>query len=537
MAARIVNLLLFPFRFFFAFLGFLLTSWSASRPVPAFIKGLFAVAIAGGFLAAIIGGQFLQNTKIVNQYQNRFAYELTTNDDPKMASNFAHKLMDLYPDDFQHHYRLGTALYEDGDKRGAFDVMKFVANSEQTEANAPARVWIARTLENERELDFISAEDRIQNIEKNYRAALENISKNEDIGSYLEAKIGLAKIHREEGLAAEDPAVRDEKLKLAISEFKEAIAETDITADIQLQYLPMYVDLYRETEQVAVARGLLKQVFRNIMPYARRFPDSPQLWRILIESAARVNDFDEAEDIVTQAMQLATQQTTRMSIMRMRGQVLLAKAEYFKNPRTFKDFKLRLEAVGLATIANIMAEPAYIELLNYVVPEEEDPNLEKWLHRSIVGSQTASITHIILGLREMNEGNIAEGQKHWKVADRQVANAQLIINNLIETAYRRAPDRIESVEDIISVAIENFPEQYYLYVTQGKIYLDQGEYERAIKELEYARKQLPKVLRLHEALVEAYTKNGEPEKAEASQEEVEQIRRELKKFRERGLTQ
>lgn len=515
--ARLMTLLSFPFRFLFSFIGFLLTSWASSRPGYAFVRGLPALLAAAGFISALVLAYFLLETRLQGQYESRYVLELTENNDADMAANFAEKLIGFRPDNYEYHYRLGVALYEGGDADGAFDVMRYIAEDPDT-PSAPAQVWLARTTIDDVTLDM-SDEERDEFAKRYFESAVKNLSPENQLLPYVEAHLGLAQVYQKNG-----------EVDKAIASLR-AVLDKEIVIGGQLAAIPMIIKLYQDKGEIGKARAYLRFALDKVGPLSRRMPDNIGIWSVLVSSCVMLNDFESAESVIEEGFQLASNPETRNNIIRLRSEVLIKKADFITDISRFDPFKMRLEAISLAIVANPRSRTAYQRLLDYVVPEENDQEHDQWLRRSIIGSKTPGVMHVILGLRELSSGYIAEGQKHWVIADKQLPQAQLIINNLIEVAFTDAPEKVPNLQDIISVAIENFPDQPAFYATRGQMYMKDKKYNRAIADFEVAVKQLPNTLMLREQMYEAYTQVGNTEKADDNLVEVRRLKAILDELR------
>ena len=90
---------------------------------------------------------------------------------------------------------------------------------------------------------------------------------------------------------------------------------------------------------------------------------------------------------------------------------------------------------------------------------------------------------MLLGMREISKGNISEGEKHWRIAERQFEGTQIIINNLIDVAVNERPKEFNHLLDMITLGIELFPNQPNFYQTRGVYLMKQGAFENAIDDL------------------------------------------------------
>lgn len=525
-ATRAIGLLTLPFRFLFQFIAFMLTYWASSRSFPAFLKAAPAMGVGGVFLFSLILANLLLESSRVAQYEVRYAYELNKAENPEMAANYAEKLMMLMPEVDRYRYQLGLAKYQSGDVLGALDVMNYIA--EQRE-DPKALIWLANTITSDRSLDIPDEERSVRSIAY-FESAIANLDPEVDMKVITEAHLGMATVCQRQSIAAESDEDRELWQNRAIQSLREVV-QYDIVYPGQVEAFPRIIDFHQRNGDSSKAKSVLMEAIGKIEPIARRLPDNIQIRAILVSSCLMVDDFDYAEEVIKEGLQLATTPESRRNIRSLHSEVLIKKADYVKDLSVKENFLLRLAAISEAVIVNPRCYPAYSRLIDYAEPEDPVENHEKWLRRSVIGSRTPAITNIILGLRSMNRGEFAEGQRHWRIAANQTSYTPLIVNSMIQYAAAKTPDRFDNLLDIASVGIETFPSQPVFYVTRGQMYLKRQRYEYAAKDLESAVKAIPDLLELRESLVEAYQGMGNQEKANLHLAEVDRLKAEAEAAR------
>lgn len=550
--AVIISVVTFPFRFIFKFIAFLLTSWASSRSGFAFVRGLPALCTAGVFIASLVVANFLLETRNVKRYEGFYAYELNKTEDANMASIYAEKLLGFYPDNPQYHYLLGTARYQAGDIEGAFDVMKYVGEKGLPVKNSdgdtvmtpfpPAVVWLAKTTASNIEREP-NQEIRFQEAEEHYQRAIAILDTNDDEGlndedviPYIETNIGLANIRSANG-----------DIPGAIECLKNAVERPFATGQ-QIAAIPALLRLYRDNGQDEIAEILMKKNLKKLSDLARIQPDSTFIWAVVVQMCEVVEDYETAEATIAEAQQLASDDTVRKNIRSFMARIHLAKAEKIEEVSQFDPFNQRLVSASEAAMVNPRLPRPY-EILNDLVWEQDREIYDQWLMKSLMvgGEKTGlnpAMTHLILGLRNLNSGRVSGCTTHWMIANQQHRLGQDLLNNLFEIEYREtigelgvpetetpkprhnAANRdahIETLFDAISVAIETFPSQPSFYITRGKILMNRNKDQAAIEDFEIALKTRPNNLVLRELLAEAYTKIGDTERAELHQNEIERI--------------
>ena len=234
----IIGLLTFPFRFLFQFIVFLLTSWASSRSGFAFVRGLPAVFAGGCLIAALVIAGWYLETRNVNRYENLFANEMFLADESERAayaarlisdeeaakehdsnklrhaetaSHFAEKLLGFYPDNPKYYHNLGLARFKNGDKNGAFEIMRHIGEKgllvENAEGNSesiphpPAAVWLAQTTFSDSDREP-NQEKRIAEAEKYFLRAIDLLdveNDDEHLEPYIKSNLGLAQIYSQTG--------------------------------------------------------------------------------------------------------------------------------------------------------------------------------------------------------------------------------------------------------------------------------------------------------------------------------------------------
>ena len=199
--------------------------------------------------------------------------------------------------------------------------------------------------------------------------------------------------------------------------------------------------------------------------------------------------------------------------------------------------KERLNALCEAIKTNPRSRDAYSRLIDYAAPETLQDEKAIWLRDAILGSPNPAVIHVILGMQEIKGGDFVQGQKHWRIADQQFDLAQFIVNNMIELALAEKPEAFGNLLDMITVAMELFPDQAALFQTRGMYYLDNQQYDKAIEDLEYAVEKMPRLISARTHLKEAYEGNNDQENADRVQNEIDMLVAELDDAQKRIIEQ
>ncbi len=521
--ALILSILSLPFRLFYHFAVFMVTYWASSRSMRAFVRGVPAMAAVAMFLMALIVASFLLERTLVSTYEGHFAYQMNNND-PEIAAEYADKLMGLMPEEPRYAYQLGLARSQSNEAVSALNVMKYLADV----AYYPqAQIWLAETLISDDAMEMPMDARTNQAIEY-YSDAITNLDNKKEVFASTQAHLGLAEAYRSQSSIAKTEVARDLSLRKAIESLVK-VTKGDIIYAGQLEAIPRLIKFYQETGQITAARNQLRNTMKSVGPIARRFPDNLKIWSILVTSCVLVDDFDYAEEIIEEGFQLASSPETKNNISRLHSQVLIKKADNIKDISNENNYRVKLAVVAAAITADPMSISGYERLIEFAAPEEESPEQGLWLRRSLIGSNSPGIIHIVLGLRAFNRGEILEGERHWLVATQQTLQAQRIINFLIDYAHTKTPERIDNLKDIISVAIDRFPNQFIFYITRGKIHLSEQDYQKAVNDFEIAARKYPNSIVIRDSLAKAYGKLGMTEKANENRELANEWKLEMEK--------
>ena len=578
----IIGLVTFPFRFFFQFIVFLLTSWASSRSGFAFVRGLPAVFAGGCLIAALVIAGWYLETRNVNRYEAFFASKMILADESERAAyaarlisdeeaakkhdsdklrnaeaagHYAEKLLGFYPDNPNYYHNLGLARFKSGDKNGAFEIMRYIGEKGLLVENAegvseailhpPAAVWLAQTTLSDSDREP-NQEKRIAEAENYFLRAIDLLdveNDDEHLVPYIKSNLGLATIY-----------IHTEQETSAITRLRNAV-DQQLKIREQVSVIPSLLRLMRKNGKEADAQAFLNSNLNNIMDLARRQPDQSWIWNVVVQSCEAVGDFDSANSTIKEAQQLATDANTRRNIAQLRANIHFAQAKAIEDISQFEPFVKRLNSAAASVQLNPRDGRAYLLLADLVWGEEQNENYDQWLMRSLVSggkyfdeAPNPAIPHLIIGLRYLNSGRISEGTTHWLIANEQLkSGSQILLNNLLEIELKKLElqpkdseseignrdERIDNLLNSVSVASETFPNQPAFSITLGKIRLFKEQYQLAIADFQQALKKNPNLLVVHKSLVIAYTKIGDTEKAKFHEEESERI---TKKFAEARAT-
>ena len=181
-----------------------------------------------------------------------------------------------------------------------------------------------------------------------------------------------------------------------------------------------------------------------------------------------------------------------------------------------EEFRGKLFALCEAIISEFRIDDPYKKLIPLFAKESVSSDQEIWIRDAISGNKdvrVAGIIHILLGIREIDDENYSEGEKHWEIANQQFQFSQYAINNMIRNYASEKELAYEKKLEFLTVALELFPQQTAFFYTRGNYHKEAKNYELAIEDLEFAAKRFTKVLDLFHSLAECYEELGNTSKA------------------------
>ncbi len=510
LVSRLISVLNYPLRLLFAFFSFMIQQWALNRSLSAFLYAAPVMGIVVVFGIAVWTTNFLKETRSVGTSQGYFkAMQELHPDNPENANMFAVKLVELKPENDSFKYQLGLSREHCDDMRGALDIMQHIAPDDEA-GYAAAHVWLSQYYLRSQFLGLSEAE-RNSKAATHFDHALSLLPN--DSASWHAWRTALlsraAYYELQAKKTPKDSPERVKNLKLAISDLK-TLVEGELSAE-QIQAVPILSRLYKEIGDEKSASSVLNRVF-DIIPIARDNPEKYWIWLTLVRCAVQMQDYDLALKIIREGSQLAKSPEVRKSIVSLASEVVLDDANRYSDLTDRFQYKMRLNRLCDAIRYHPRNRAIYLELCKFIASQSNPDFNEKWLNDSVVEASNpsgAGIVHVLVGVHLIAQGNVLEGQKHWRIAEQQFPNTQFVVNNVIDVAATEFPNDFSNMMDMITLAIELFPDQPLLYQTRGMYLKQQGRYQDAVSDFLTASKELPKLLSLHKYLIECYEQLGQ----------------------------
>ena len=532
--SAIVRFITLPIRLLWAFAVFMVQAWTTSRSGIAFLRGLPAI----GGLAFALGGLWLFSTYMKQitlgpTFQYHTMHRTNSPDNPEYALMFSKKLVELRPDDLEVKFMMAEDIASTGDIDHATRLMEYLATATGSEEGqesgiANAHVWLSRILQREQAISGADPEKT--------KAALGHLEKAiEQDSENVMAKITLANLYLAESRKAEPESpeykanlekARDSLLDLTSREF---------TRLEQVMAMPQLVDIFVKLGDEKAAGRALNNAVGRVATIARLNPEVFEVWLSLVQSAVALKKYDQANEFIREGYQSVQTDETRKKIVRLASLVHLQNADDFVSMNTERSYRMRLFALCRAIQANPRDAAIYQRLLDFVDVEfdADKPEREVWLRDSIlpridpmtgdkVECPIPGIVHLLIGVRQLAKGDVVQGQKHWRIGQQHFETSEMVIHRLISVASQREKG-FPRIGEIVTLAIEFFPDQPMLYETRGAMLKEEGRYSDALSDFEIVLEKLPNLLTVHKHVADCYRQLSQPDKAAYHDQRVREI--------------
>ncbi len=397
-------------------------SWATHRSGPAFLKGVLSVLVATMFLAGLWAANFLKESRSVASSMGYMQMHLEKGkyEDAEM---FAEKLVELKPTDDSLKYQLGLLREQREEMDGALDVMRFIAPDDRV-GYCNAHVWRAR-----QELRNWSATTGLDQRDSEVTKQLEYALQSEPDNSL--ALLSLSDFYQAK---AREAVEGTEEYKIFIDKAIEPLQKVVVGPDeeltlLQVRAIPSLIQLLIDSGRSEEAKKRLELERYRISPVARRNADLFEIWYSLIRCAIQLKDYQLAQDIMQEALQLVTSPDVRRKLILLQSEMVLDRAEDFTDMKDREQFRARFKMLCSAIEINPRNRAIYQKLLQFVAAQTNPDFNESWLRELLVGSNSgvcglglcefANGHQILLGMYEINQGNVSQGQKHWNIGHRE----------------------------------------------------------------------------------------------------------------------
>ena len=532
-SSRLLAVITLPARLLWGFILFMVHAWASSREGFAFLRGLPALAVAGGFFVALVLADFVYNeARMVAANTGYYQYHAQKSPQhPEWSEMFARKLTEIKPDDPLQKFRLGVALDRGGQSFEALDIMSSLAKLDDDEPGfGQPHLWLANRMLKQEAEGQQQAEQEQQAI-AHLEAALDSEADS------LEARVELAKLYQRQAdrLPEGDEKILpllelvDQSLQ-AVMQDEEAIYYRVVSMVPSVKVRLQLAELDPENYKLNAEKRRVADMIDGWMPLAkRRFPDEIFLWQSLVASAVEIKDNKKALDIIRAGMELDTETQTKKQLEQLAARAFLVFARDVDDVSQRESYRRRLGAICRAIRFNPGEKAAYAMLLDYIsTPNKATPNEElgdrvgqrvevpqeiRWLQEEALNPDLSGVLYALIGMQKISVGDISGGRKSWSIGQQRESQTQTYIFQLLDVAAGLDDGRFDNMHDMITLAIELFPEQPAFYVTRGIFLKNQKRYEEAIVDLKYVAQRSPEDVVINQQLKFCYEKIGDEEGA------------------------
>ena len=520
--ARLVSVITLPFRIMAGFFVFVIHSWASSRQGPAFLKALPALFSAASFFFILLISDWVQtDAKTINRTTAYMDFHRVNSEDkPEHSELFAKKLVETIPDDEGAKYQLGLAFERSDNTVKAVDIMSSIAPV--TEEGFPdAHIWLARYyLGNPKTGLEVDQREKLAHKHLDFAISIEPTNQLAHISM---AALYIDKSKRDEP----DSEPYLENLALAADHLTQVLKQGELSL-LQLRALPQLIELRQKLGQNNVAVKQYRRSESRIRSIARKNADVIELWVSMAQSAVLIKDYDHAIEIIDEGLLLAQDVGVKRTLFRLSSQVTVQKAQEFRDMGNREHYRERINGLAAALRMDPTHKDTLLSLLDFVVarkqptdesntPEDQPLDFSKadesWLRDSAVGCPVPGVVHALLGISEISKGNVQKGKSHWRIAELQFTQAQLVIRNLIGLAVIEKEREIPNLLDIITLSIELYPDQSVNYQSRGIYHKLREDWEAAISDFNFAIEKSPNLITVHRYLVYCYRQIGNEDKA------------------------
>ena len=551
----LLALLAWPFRLLWGFCVFMVAAWTTSRNGRAFLFALPAMGFAVFFVAVVWVVGYKGETKargLTGQFYGMASNELHPAYDPDAALLYAKKMAEIDPKDDERLYFLGLSHDRIGEHKIARNIFQKISPDMSVDSSvldlgySDGYLWLSGYYADEKKNDLPEEERKVKsrkNLELAYRSNPENVMALIALGgtyrndaNRLQEEIDLLREEGNDELADEKEILKNAALRNSTEYFEEAV-DLPVIMDRQLYASIALVEMLQEQGEMEAARLAGRQFIIKYETTASNYPDVLPLWVSLVKTCILIDDFERGEKFINQGYQLAQNPEIRTALAQLAAQIKVEQSKTFEDMDDEEQFFSRLVALSKAIRADVRVPEGYNLLLYYVDGFDMDSEKDLWLRDSVLGKSVSAgansttsvdagvpgVIHIVLGFRDILNGQVQEGQRHWEIAGQQLGVAPIAINFLIMVYSNEREIDNEKRNELVSTAIELFPQAPNFYATRGRYLMEEEKHEGAIEDLEFAKVRIPDSPSILKDLVTCYEATGNQEKVDEYNAKIQDI--------------
>lgn len=552
----LIGLLTLPWRLLVGCFSFVVFSWASTRSGVAFILGTPAVLGMAGLVFAVLISDMLRSPETMeglNEAYFRLNVERSP-EHPEWAEIFGRRLVEENPTEPRFKFMLATVLDKGEYGIEAKQIMQHLAPADDA-GYGPAHLWQANKLIGDMELDeelrtpdsgalrqFQLAQQAMpESIEPSFQIArmyeLYAGQFDESNPEYLQ-NLKLANSHYDQVLN------RDLDLggmSSGISDEREAALIRVIAIEPAIRVKVKLSKMQPEVFKPEVVKDYVNTTINQLLPAIKlRAANNPAWWRILINSALEIEDYQKTDEIIKAGQAASTTAAARSVIRQMAASTLVIRAKRIKDFTDQRFYDLRLKVLCQAVTINSNDPDAYPMLLEFIGDEEQHnqqigsaedgtpvdrvvPLKIEWLRGHGAGAEHSGVINALIGIHEIANGNIAIGRKNWKIGEEFDPRTKMYISKMLLSLNRPKSPKLPNVIDMMTLAIEMFADIPELYFVRATYLKSNRRFAEAIIDYEQYFKARPNDYGAAKSLSLCYERTGNDEKSDELAMEVESI--------------
>lgn len=154
------------------------------------------------------------------------------------------------------------------------------------------------------------------------------------------------------------------------------------------------------------------------------------------------------------------------------------------------------------------------------------PELTEALKTQLANGSATALTHMLLAVGKLYEGDLKQAVPHLRIANRQAPNNPMTLNNLALALARIDKTNLEESLALSKQAVALAPQSAEYLDTQGELRLMAGDSLGAVESYEAALSRDNSRIGTREALAKIYSDLEMTEMAEAQEKEIEKLKQE-----------
>lgn len=465
--------------FIFALWEFL-CRWLTSRPLAPLAWGApIVIALAAIGLAAATGAR-LSTSDLVVKYREAAA-RAAARGDTKAVELWLEKAVALNPNDKMFRFNLALTAASDGRRDRARQIMHRLAPNDR-KGYPDAHFWIAK--------DMVAG----------------NLPLTPKLGKTLEFHLTHA---LDSERAAPEAHAMLGQLFLAQKDVDNAIGHFAEAAKTTPQLRITLGQLYAVQRRPSRAETEFETALEHFRGLAEEDPENVEARLYYARCQTLLGRLPEAERILKAGIESSDDARFPQELAAL---YLLQFDQLWQ-----KDRSRIAQALVLLEAATEHApnDPRVLHRLSLVAapPGPARAEVIRLLNRTIAEGKATALVHLALGAIAANEGDFATAKLHCELGLEQQPKTMELMNNLAWAIAHADPPDLDRALNLANAAHQAAPNHPEVLETRGQVFAKLGRWKEAITDLEKALPAMPKRVRVHDALAQAYENLGVKELA------------------------